>query len=87
MVDAFIYDDYQRNLYARTCRQELQPSPKLLAQLQCRYVTNKHKFLTIAPFKLEEASLDPYIVTYHDVLSDTEIEQLKTVALPLVSSL
>ncbi|XP_023033429.2 prolyl 4-hydroxylase subunit alpha-2 [Drosophila willistoni] len=45
--------------------------------LVCRYNFTTSPFLQLAPMKLEEISLDPYIVQYHDVLSDNEIEDLK----------
>lgn len=38
----------------------------------------------MGPIKLEELSLDPYIVTYHDVLYDVEIEYLKQESKPRV---
>ncbi|XP_017954868.2 prolyl 4-hydroxylase subunit alpha-1, partial [Drosophila navojoa] len=34
-------------------------------------------FLRLAPFKMEEVSLDPYIVLYHNAISDSEIEDMK----------
>lgn len=75
-----IYDQSQIKLYKKLCRKETYPSPKQLAPLRCRYVTNKSAFLKIAPLKLEENSLDPYIVTYHGVITDTEIDTLKDLA-------
>lgn len=67
------------------CRGELFQSPKEAAKLKCRYVYNKSSFIKIAPLKMEEASLKPYIVVYHDVLYDSEIEVIKTMAKPRVS--
>jgi prolyl 4-hydroxylase len=43
-------------------------------------VTNTSPFLKIAPLKLEEFSLSPYIVVYHDVIYEKEIEVLKTLS-------
>lgn len=80
----FRIDDYQRNLYEVTCRGDAKLSPKLLAPLRCRYITNKIAFLNIAPFKMEEISLDPNIVVYHDVLYDSEIEMIKNDTKPQV---
>ncbi|XP_002008623.2 prolyl 4-hydroxylase subunit alpha-1 [Drosophila mojavensis] len=45
--------------------------------LHCRYNTTTTPFLRLAPFKMEEVSLDPYIVLYHNVISDREIEDMK----------
>lgn len=67
------------------CRKELVTTPKASAPLRCRYMTNNSPFLKIAPLKLEEASLDPYIVVYHDVLYDAEIEKIKEFSMPRVS--
>lgn len=66
------------------CRNAISRSPAELAPLRCRYVTNKSPFLKIAPLKLEEAHLKPYIVIYHDVIYDAEIELIKQMAKPRV---
>lgn len=58
------------------CREELEPTPAARATLRCRYVTNDVPFLKIAPIKAEEASISPYIITFHDVLYDAEIEYI-----------
>lgn len=77
-----VRDTPERKLYESLCRNEVQPDPKLQAKLHCRYVTNKSPFLKIAPLKLEEAYLQPYIVIYHDVMYDKEIELVKQMAKP-----
>lgn len=75
-----------RELYEKLCRGDLEPSPRKVAELQCRYVTETSPFLRIAPLKLEEANLSPYIVIYHGVLSYKEIEVLKNKSKPIVST-
>lgn len=45
--------------------------------LTCRYNSTTTPFLKLAPLKLEEINLDPYIVMYHNVISDSEIEEMK----------
>lgn len=75
----------ERKLYEKLCRNEIKRRPSELSQLKCKYVTNKSPFLKIAPLKLEEAHLKPYIVIYHDVIYDSEIEVLKQMAKPRVS--
>lgn len=67
------------------CRNEISQTPQQIAQLKCKYVTNKSAFLKIGPLKLEEASLKPYIVVYHEVMFDSEIEFFKQLARPRVS--
>lgn len=84
-VQTAVYNVHERRTYEQLCRNEIGPDPKVLAQLKCRYVTNKSAFLKIAPFKLEEASLEPRIVVYHDVIYDKEIELVKQMAKPRVS--
>lgn len=76
---------YDKQQYSSLCRNELQPMPSKLAPLRCRYVTNDVPFLRIGPLKLEEHSLDPYIVSYLDVIYDSEIEYLKEISKPNVS--
>ncbi|XP_062540675.1 prolyl 4-hydroxylase subunit alpha-1-like [Armigeres subalbatus] len=68
--------------YKQLCRGEMQRTASEISKLRCRYVSNGLAFLKIAPFKLEEVNLDPYIVLFHDVLSDGEIEKLKDLAKP-----
>lgn len=64
------------------CRGELKPNEEVLSKLSCSYVENDVAFLKIAPLKQEQISLDPYIVVYHDVAYDSEIEVLKRMAKP-----
>ncbi|KAH8369065.1 hypothetical protein KR009_000464, partial [Drosophila setifemur] len=45
-------------------------------RLHCRYNSSTSPFLKIAPLKMEEISLDPYIVVYHNVLPDREINEI-----------
>ena len=58
--------------------------PKVEARLKCRYTTGHHPFLLLQPIKVEEAALKPYIVRYHDVITDDEIETVKKLAQPRV---
>ncbi|KAG5671125.1 hypothetical protein PVAND_001339 [Polypedilum vanderplanki] len=76
------YDLPERKLYELACRGELRPAENVLAQLNCRYTDNNVPFLKIAPLKIEQIYLDPYIVIYHDVMSDSEIETIKSLARP-----
>ena len=54
-------------------------------RLTCRWETNNKPLLMIQPAKLEEVHLKPWIVLYHGLLSDQEIETIKKIALPRVS--
>lgn len=80
------HHDEIHNAYHKLCRGELVPDPKILAQLKCRYVMDKSPFLKISPIKLEEVSLNPHVVVYHDVIYDREIELIKQMAKPRVHS-
>lgn len=84
ITDPLYFDEIQQDLYAKMCRKELITTSKQLAPLRCRYVYDNTPFLKIAPLKLEEASLDPYIVVYHDVVYDSEIEFVKAMSMPRV---
>ncbi|KAH8362970.1 hypothetical protein KR084_003835 [Drosophila pseudotakahashii] len=65
--------------YKRLCRSSFLPKP---SRLHCRYNTTTSPFLILAPLKMEEISLDPYIVLYHDILPVKDIDQLIILAEP-----
>jgi prolyl 4-hydroxylase len=73
--------DTEKMMTHRVCRGDLTRSPSETKNLLCKFASFS-TFSTIAPFKLEEASIEPYIVIYHDVFSDTEIEELLSIARP-----
>ncbi|XP_002020450.2 prolyl 4-hydroxylase subunit alpha-1 [Drosophila persimilis] len=54
------------------------------ARLHCRYNATTTAFLRLAPLRMEELSLDPYIVLYHSVLSDEEMARLENMSTPLL---
>lgn len=68
-------------LYSQVCRGNLTKSPQEASKLKCRY-TSTSAFSKLARFKVEEANLDPYVVLFIDVVSDSEIEFLKEVTKP-----
>lgn len=84
-TDPFVYDEYQELLSESVCRGDHIPTSVDLAPLRCRYFTTNSAFLKIAPLKLEEISLDPYIVKYHQVLYEPEIELIISMAKPRVT--
>lgn len=75
---------FDEGQYSKLCRYEVKPSPAQLAPLRCRYVTNDIAFLKYGPLQMEEYNLDPYIVVYHNVMFDSEIEYLKAASRPIV---
>ncbi|XP_036675465.3 prolyl 4-hydroxylase subunit alpha-1 [Drosophila suzukii] len=70
----FLTEDYKR-----LCRSSFSPKP---SRLHCRYNSTTSPFLILAPLKMEEISLEPYIVVYHDILPDKDIMQLIILAEP-----
>ena len=77
---------YLTTHFSVKCRGEKLLDDKVAARLKCRYTTGRHPFLKIQPVKVEEAALKPYIVVYHEVISDDEIETVKKLAQPRVTN-
>ena len=71
--------------YQRLCRGDAQRPQKLLAKLKCYYNYGQHPYLRLMPHKEEVVNLKPMISIFHEVLSDSEIETVKTLATPRVS--
>ena len=59
---------------------------KRASKLKCHYVTNSHPFLLIGPVKQEEIFDRPAIWIYYDVVSESQIQLMKTLALPKVDT-
>ncbi|UYV64390.1 P4HA2 [Cordylochernes scorpioides] len=72
----------EKEIYERLCRGEKVMDVVKEHQLHCRQLTPRS--LPIYVLKEEEFSLAPRIVIYHDVLSDSEIEVIQTLAQPKV---
>lgn len=68
--------------FIELCDSSYTPRP---TRLVCSYKTNPSKFLHLAPFKMELLSEDPYMVVFHDVLYDEEIESLSRMSEPSLS--
>ncbi|CAB3248038.1 unnamed protein product [Arctia plantaginis] len=79
-------DDYKKTMleenYEDLCRGDIDLSVQVISRLTCRYVTETHPFLKIAPIKMEMKYLDPEVVLYHELLNDREIELIKRFAMP-----
>ncbi|XP_022316920.2 prolyl 4-hydroxylase subunit alpha-1-like isoform X1 [Crassostrea virginica] len=79
-------DDYRKSeefqTYESLCRGEDTHNYKLKHKLKCRYVNKNNPRLLLKPAKEEEVYLNPWIVVYHDVVSDKEIETIKKIATP-----
>ncbi|CAF3459361.1 unnamed protein product [Rotaria socialis] len=72
-----------RQPFEQLCRQQhAQLSPKRQATLFCRYRHNKHPYLIFRPVKEEQVLDEPGIFLFHDVVSDSDIEKIKALAVP-----
>ncbi|XP_001994787.2 prolyl 4-hydroxylase subunit alpha-2 [Drosophila grimshawi] len=68
--------------YEKVCRGEVSASAAQQRPLRCRYARGQHAYRVLAPLKLEEHSLDPLVVSYHDMLSPQQIIELRQMAVP-----
>lgn len=66
-------------IFSKACNGKVKKSKEEMSKLHCRYVSTTD-FTKIAPFKVIEANLDPFVGIYLDVISDKEIEVLKSFA-------
>lgn len=76
------YGQKERKAYEALCRGEVDVPLEISKKLTCRYLTENHPFLRLAPIKMEMMYLNPDIVIFHDVISDGEIETVKRMARP-----
>ncbi len=74
--DGTFSDTKDRILTGKICRGDLSKPSQETSKLHCRYLTT-NGFTKLAPFKIEEANHDPYIILFVDVVSDEEIKFLK----------
>ncbi|XP_017000434.2 prolyl 4-hydroxylase subunit alpha-1-like [Drosophila takahashii] len=54
---------------------------KVSGRLHCFYNCNTTSFLRLAPLKVEEVGLDPYVLLHHEVITPKESKELKELAL------
>ena len=67
-------------LCKRGSRASVYRSPSLDARLHCRFLYRGDPYLRLAPFKMEERSEQPFVVAFHDFMSDSEVEHYKAEA-------
>ncbi|KAM8706312.1 hypothetical protein ACLKA7_010569 [Drosophila subpalustris] len=67
--------------YSRLCRSNYKANS---SRLSCSYKRTSNPFLILAPFKMEQLSLDPYVVVFHDVVYSSEIARLERATEPLL---
>ncbi|CAM4770430.1 unnamed protein product [Rotaria magnacalcarata] len=74
-----------RQALEEICRQQhAQLSKKRQATLFCRYRHNNHPYLILIPVKEEKVLDEPAVFLFHDVVSDSDIEKIKALAVPRV---
>ncbi|XP_028275241.1 prolyl 4-hydroxylase subunit alpha-3 [Parambassis ranga] len=72
-----------RNTYERLCQtQGSQPTQFENPTLFCDFFTNGHPALLLQPVRREVLNLQPYVVLYHNFITNTEAEDIKSVAQP-----
>ncbi|KOB64438.1 Prolyl 4-hydroxylase alpha subunit, partial [Operophtera brumata] len=72
----------ERKVYEALCRGEMEISAEISKQLKCWYSTDNHAFLKYAPIKTEQMYIKPDVFIFHEVMSDSEIELIKSIAAP-----
>ncbi len=55
-------------------------SPGLDAELHCRFLHHGKPYLRLGPIKMEEKSEQPFVVMFHDIMSETEMEHYRKFA-------
>lgn len=76
-------DTYERLCQTQGSQQQMQfENPKLF----CDYFTNGNPQLLLLPVRREVLSLQPYVVLYHNFITDTEAEDIKRTSHPGVSA-
>ncbi|XP_008279189.1 prolyl 4-hydroxylase subunit alpha-3 [Stegastes partitus] len=72
-----------RETYERLCQtQGSQPTHFKNPRLFCDYFTNDNPALLLMPVRREVLSLQPFVVLYHDFITDAEAEDVKSLAQP-----
>ncbi|CAK1600873.1 unnamed protein product [Parnassius mnemosyne] len=72
----------ERKVYEALCRGEMDIPSEISKKLKCSYLTENHPFLKLAPIKMEQMYIAPDVFLFHQVMSDEEIEEIKTMAKP-----
>ncbi|CAF3363110.1 unnamed protein product [Rotaria socialis] len=72
-----------RQAFEEICRQQHAQLSKIRqATLFCRYRHNNHPYLIFRPVKEEKVLDEPAVFLFHDVVSDSDIEKIKALAVP-----
>ncbi|XP_022247737.1 prolyl 4-hydroxylase subunit alpha-1-like [Limulus polyphemus] len=75
--------DYEN--YVALCRGERLRTAREEVHLRCRYTSRGHPYLILQPVKVEEQSLDPYIVQFYDLMTSREADTIQEIATPMLT--
>ncbi|GFR25007.1 prolyl 4-hydroxylase subunit alpha-1 [Trichonephila clavata] len=75
----------EQNNYMALCRGERLISTEEESKLLCRLDNRGHPYLLLRPLRVEERSRNPYVVVYHDLLTEAQTDLLKQIAEPKLS--
>ncbi|KAG8176761.1 hypothetical protein JTE90_003392 [Oedothorax gibbosus] len=76
----------EQNNYMALCRGERLMSLAEESKLKCRLDDRgRHPYLLLRPLKVEERGLRPYVVQFHDLLTDGQTDMLRQIAEPKLS--
>nr|XP_053657284.1 prolyl 4-hydroxylase subunit alpha-2-like [Cherax quadricarinatus] len=67
------------------CRGEQLLSESYLATLSCFYDHRNNHYLRLMPVKVERHYWEPELLTFHNVISDSEIEKIKSLGRPMMT--
>lgn len=71
--------------YSRLCRGERLRPIEIESTLVCRYARS-NPYMTLMPLQLEEKSLDPYIVIFHNFLTNVQTDTVIDLAKPKLTT-
>ncbi|KAJ8798282.1 hypothetical protein J1605_001407 [Eschrichtius robustus] len=72
-----------RDTYEELCQTlGSQPTHYQIPRLYCSYETSSSPYLLLQPVRKEVIHLEPYVVLYHDFVSDTEAQKIRGLAEP-----
>lgn len=78
-----VYQDFSTDpevlIIAKACRGEIVKKSSELSRLHC-YFESTNSFTKLSRFKIEVMSENPFLVVFHDVVSEIEIEVLKNIS-------
>ena len=78
-----MHDKLEFEIYARVCSGKIKQNATVLSTLYCYYKSTGPTTI-IAPFKVQVSNLDPLVELFYEVLTESNIEYLKTNSYPRV---